>query len=234
MGKSDKYMVICALIYPSLCKYSWGYHLLDLNFLMYCFLKNFSLNSFSIVFSSSPVSTFLFSEIYRNLELLSLVPFTFRDLFLSWKCEAHTEQFLIHRRHRSSRLNSPLVRQEQCQGPSAVWQSAVDLKQEELPLCWHLVGSSTVAFWTRWLSVILPPIPFSVLRLTRQNKPALTKEGRDLLSRRVITRTAELLSMCGLINSVCSKPEVPGGCTQEIHPDCVQWFGVLGPGRQNG
>lgn len=78
------------------------------------------------------------------------------------------------------------------------------------------------------------PLPLFCVMLTRQNKPPLTKEDHDLLSYWVITSTAEQLSTCWLTDFICSKPEIPGGRTQEIYPDCVLWFRVLGPGRQNG
>lgn len=89
----QKYMVISVLIYPS---FYVNIHevitYLTWTFLYIGFLKIFSLTSFSIVFGWSPISTFLFCEIYHNLELLSLVPFTSRDPFVSWKREAYIVQ----------------------------------------------------------------------------------------------------------------------------------------------
>lgn len=80
---------------------------------------------FFIVSGLSSSLTFLFSEIYYDLELHSLVPFTPRDLFISWKCEVAVSLSL---RHWSTHLDSLLVRQEQLEGPSVARLRAVGLK----------------------------------------------------------------------------------------------------------
>lgn len=92
LGKSDKYLVICALIYPLVYVNIHEVRIYLISTFSYVAFLNFSLISFSTIFGSSPISTLLFSESYRDLEQLSLVPFTSRDQFVSWKREAYIVQ----------------------------------------------------------------------------------------------------------------------------------------------
>lgn len=101
--------------------------------------------SFFIVSGISSILTFLFSEIYCDLELLSLVPFTSRDCSSGGSVKLTSCSVLVPEAL-STHLDSLLVKQEQLEGPSLVWLSAVGLKWEEFPWDWQLVLYSSKAF----------------------------------------------------------------------------------------
>lgn len=93
LGKLDKYLVVCALkdLSICLCKYSWGYDLLDFNFLICCFLK---------VFSDQLLHSFWFKSRFNPpvqwklpwLRMAEFSPFTSRDQSVSWKRGAYMVQ----------------------------------------------------------------------------------------------------------------------------------------------